>query len=199
MNLRLLIWDLDSLTCKLCLHNKVGQGTAFNIPTVLFYSSIFLHICRSLYILGNFLPSLALLTEMICQYFQFFVCQKKFPVRHVINITNIIHNNFANFIILISSRRSSRELGQQLGFGGSLLPVLPPDDRPCTTLAPPTPNLLLRTSTLAYPSCCHQSSLLLPPLPLLFPLQLHSYHPVSPPSDAFNNNSPLLFHLHLFH
>ena len=60
-------------------------------------------------------------------------------------------------------------MGQQLGFGGSLLPVLPPDDRPCTTLAPPTPNLLLRTSTLAYPSCCHQYSLLLPPLPLLLP------------------------------
>ena len=58
---------------------------------------------------------------------------------------------------------------QQLGFGGSLLPVLPPDDRPCTTLAPPTPNLLRRTSTLAYPSCCHQYSLLLPPLPLLLP------------------------------
>ena len=76
---------------------------------------------------------------------------------------------FANFIILISSRRSGAEMRQQLGFGGSLLPVLPPDDRPCTTLAPPTPNLLLRTSTLAYPSCCHQYSLLLPPLPLLLP------------------------------
>ena len=118
---------------------------------------------------------------------------------------------FANFIILISSRRSGRELGQQLGFGGSLLPVLPPDDRPCTTLAPPTPNLLFRyfhpclslllppilppTSTLAPPT----TALLLPPtclLPysLVLPPPCSSYPPPSPPTPTSVHPYPSFSH-----
>ena len=202
MNLRRLIWDLDSLTCKLCLHNKVGQGTAFKIPTLLFYSSIFLHICRFLYILGSFLPSLALLTNMTCQYFQFFWLPKKIFFQ-----TGTLSTSQTLFIIISQISSSSYRPGDLVENWGSnwvlagacflsFLPMIGP--------APPLPLLLPTYSfvlppLLTPPAATNPPSYFHPCPSFSHSIQVHSYHPVSPPSDAFNCNSPLLFHLHLFH